>query len=340
MKEVDRIVEMTVEEAVKLREALREEIRSADRRAAAVPRLGEFAESWMRSKAVALKPSTARAYADVLDLHVLPALGDFYVDKLTQEDMRRWQADVAMQLSPGTANKALRVVRTLLGDAAVAFGLPRSPADRVRALPVRRFTEDEPNCLTADELRAVLWALREVAPQHYPLALTLALTGLRFGEASALKWSDIDEAAGVIRVVRAHWCGKVSTTKTGVARTVPLPAELAAVLRDHRAGLVARQARGLADGWVFPSAVGGLHEPSVLRKPLAAALRRAGIGMRFTVHGFRRTFNNLARQVAGEIVTRAITGHVTPAMTEHYSHVGVEEKRDAVGKVVRLVLGG
>jgi hypothetical protein len=68
-------------------------------------------------------------------------------------------------------------------------------------------------------------------------------------------------------------------------------------------------------------------------------VKRVGITGRFTVHGFRRTFNNLARQVAGEIVTRSITGHVTQAMTEHYSHVGREEKLAAAGSVERLVFG-
>jgi len=32
--------------------------------------------------------------------------------------------------------------------------------------------------------------------------------------------------------------------------------------------------------------------------------------------------------------------HVTPAMTEHYSHVGRAEKLAAAGSVVRLVFGG
>jgi hypothetical protein len=68
-------------------------------------------------------------------------------------------------------------------------------------------------------------------------------------------------------------------------------------------------------------------------------VKRVGIKRRFTVHGFRRTFNNIARQVAGEIVTRSITGHVTQTMTEHYSHVGREEKLAAAGSVVRLVFG-
>jgi integrase len=55
-----------------------------------------------------------------------------------------------------------------------------------------------------------------------------------------------------------------------------------------------------------------------------------------TVHGLQRTFNNLSRQVAGNIVTRAITGHVTEEMTEHHSHVDRAEKLRAADQVVAL----
>ena len=37
------------------------------------------------------------------------------------------------------------------------------------------------------------------------------------------------------------------------------------------------------------------------------------------------------------LVTRALTGHVTEAMTAPYSTVGLDEKREAVAGVVRLV---
>jgi integrase len=140
-------------------------------------------------------------------------------------------------------------------------------------------------------------------------------------------------------VVRGQWKGHVSTTKTGVVRSVPLVAELAETLREHRATLVAKQHAGLREGWVFSDDAGGLLRKNYLRAPLERVVKRVGIKGRFTVHGFRRTFNNIARQVAGEIVTRSITGHVTQAMTEHYSHVGREEKLAAAGSVVRLVFG-
>jgi hypothetical protein len=37
------------------------------------------------------------------------------------------------------------------------------------------------------------------------------------------------------------------------------------------------------------------------------------------------------------VITRSITGHVTEQMREHYSTVGLDEKKAAVANVLRLV---
>lgn len=151
-----------------------------------------------------------------------------------------------------------------------------------------------------------------------------------------MTWHRVFGHYGIIRVRRAQWHGVVSTTKTGTSRTVPLVGALADILQKHRAGLLARQVEGLGEGWVFPDPRGDLQRPSILRFPLQRALKGCGITKRVSVHGLRRTFNNLARQVAGDIVTRSITGHVTVAMTEHYSHVDAREKL-AASKVLLLL---
>jgi integrase len=242
-------------------------------------------------------------------------------------------------MAAATVKNCLRMLKMVLADAVVDFELPRSPAERIRNFPMRRRLDEEANSLEADELGKVLACFRESEPEHYPLALTLALTGIRYGEATALKWSDVDEQDGLIRVARAQWKGHVSTTKTGVIRTVPLVPELATALREQRNRQLAEQSAGLAEGWIFTKSDGRLLPKSALRWPLIRVLERVGIKRRFTRHGFRFTFNNLSRRVAGEIVTRSITGHVTQAMTEHYSHVGREEKLRAAGSIVQLVMG-
>ena len=236
-----------------------------------------------------------------------------------------------------TANNCLRMLRMVMGDAVSDFELARNPTARVRSHPRRQVGDSECNSLEAEELGRVLTCFRETERDYYTLALTLALTALRFGEATALKWSDIDEGAGLIRVERAQWNGIVSTTKTGIIRTVPLVPELAEELRAHRTRQLAEQSAGLGEGWVFATEEGKLLPRAAMRWALGRVLKRVGITRRFTRHGFRFTFNNLSRRVAGEIVTRSITGHVTQAMTEHYSHVGRDEKLAAAGSIVRMV---
>ena len=76
MKEVDRVVTVSKEDAIRLQQEWRRDIHTADRQSAEVPRLTDYATSWMKSKAIAVKPSTAETYATVLDCHVMPAGGD------------------------------------------------------------------------------------------------------------------------------------------------------------------------------------------------------------------------------------------------------------------------
>src|SRR6516162_2652659 len=103
MKEVDRVVEVSRGEAILLQQRWRRDIHSADRQSADVPRLADYATSWMKSKAVAVKPSTAETYAMILDCHVMPQLGDFYLDKLTDRDVREWHVGLVDKMAKPTA---------------------------------------------------------------------------------------------------------------------------------------------------------------------------------------------------------------------------------------------
>lgn len=166
---------------------------------------------------------------------------------------------------------------------------------------------------------------------------TLAWTGLRWGEATALEWDDLDDQHGLIHVRRAQWNGVVGKPKGKGGRTVPLIPELADILKEHRRKLIEKQHPGLKrTKLVFPSRVGSHHKPGVLRKPLRKVLSKKKLP-KITVHGLRRTLNNFIRKDAPGIVTRAIMGHVSEVMTNHYSVVNAEEKKAAVAAVVQLV---
>jgi len=91
-------------------------------------------------------------------------------------------------------------------------------------------------------------------------------------------------------------------------------------------------------GGCSPSDNGKLRFPGCLRSAWEGSRKAAKISRRFTVHGLRRTFNDLARRAGiDSVVIRSITGHVTESMREHYSIVGLDEKQAAIGNVLRLV---
>ena len=330
-KEVDRTFEglASPAKANDRRAELRAQLEAGELERTARMRVKDYARSWLTTKLPTLKPSTASRYASALDLHVLPSLGETYMDAVERGDVIHMRDHLAERLKPATVNGALRVLRTMFGDAELELDLPRNPTTRVKALTERKVDED-PNCLTVEQLARLLDAAHRVSPQHYPLFRTLAETGMRISEATSLKWDDLDERHGIIHVRRSHWRGQIGTTKTNRTRTVPMRAELAEMLTGRRKELLSAQAPGLAAGWVFPSKVGTLMSHVTLQKPLKAALTAAGIEERFTLHGFRRTFNNLLRQATTGEVVRSLTGHVTERMTEHYSHVETAEKHRAV----------
>lgn len=329
-----RIEAANVGEAVRIREAMLAEAKQGRARVKrARVRLREFAASFVSSGITSgrLKRSTSETYAWHLDARILPALGDYYLDAIEPLDVRQWFN--GLSASPHVANGALRVLRTLLRAAEAEEYIDRDPSRRVqsRRLPRR---ETNTKVLAAHELRALLEAARRAAPRWYAMILLLAETGARWGEASALKWSDIDTAGRSIRIERAQWHGHLGETKTGVVRTVPISEELAQVLREHRQRLVREQAPGIDAGWVFPSRTGGLSQPSACYAAIDAAAEAAGLSRKVRPHCFRHTLNNLVRQAAGGQVARAITGHVTEEMTEHYSEVSLDERRAAHEKAL------
>jgi integrase len=335
LKEVDRQRDCTLAEAVALQAEWRNELEDGGNQVRQRVKLQDYARSWLAIRLTRLKPSTARRYAEILDLHIVPGLGEIFLDALAQADITGWMMKEGKQHSPRTVGNFLRVLRALLRDAVAELELPRDPCARVKPPRAEGYSEEAPNLLAPEELRMLLHVMETEFPEWYALTLTLAYTGLRWGEATALKWSDVDKERGVIWVRRSNWFGQIVETKTGKKRSVGLPPQLGEVLEDRR-----RKTPPVEGGWVFATKKGELIRGSTLGKPLQKALQRAGITHNVTPHGLRRTFNNLARQVVSGEVVRAITGHSTVAMTEHYSHVDAAEKRTAALRVIDLVSGG
>ena len=304
--------------------------------------VASFATSWLATKLKRgdLAPSTARKYAEAIDIHVLPTFGEHRLEHLTTRDISAWlAAKAADDYAPSTCNSWLRAFATMLADAVSDGLLTHNPAVAVKALRQRDDVDDD-NALHPNELRIYLETWKGLYPDFYPLVLSMALTGIRWGEATALKWSDIDEAdkAGLLLIRRSHWCGQVKLPKTNKRRHVAYPAVLADVMKEHRQRSIAQQHPSLKGGWCFTATNGKLLRHGRLSAENKAVLTKAGITRRVTIHGLRRTMTDLLRLTAVDQVTAAaMIGHDTERMRTHYSTVRADEARAAGDKVTRLV---
>jgi integrase len=127
------------------------------------------------------------------------------------------------------------------------------------------------NHLTKDQVQQLHESLRG---HHLEAILTLALvTGLRRDELLSLKWQDVDLDTSTMRVLN-------SKTKSDV-RTVPIPADVALLLEEHRANQMETQGQvGLT--WanldlVFPDGHGEPLDPHLFLKEFHAVLEQAGL---------------------------------------------------------------
>ena len=225
--------------------------------------------------------------------------------------VHEWQAGlVAAGLSPSRIRNAAQVLGQIL-DAAVAGG----PAARKPAQDLRRprIVEREMTFLSAAELGALA---SEIADPYGVLVRFLGWTGLRIGEAAALRVGRLDLLARRVEVVEAatEVNGRVAwgPTKTGERRIVPLPHFLAEQLRAY----LADRPHG-PDALVFGMPQGGpLRASKWGERYFRPAVAAAGLPEDLRVHDLRHIAASLAiRANASVKIVQAMLGHRSATQT-------------------------
>jgi len=183
-----------------------------------VPTFKEYADSWIKTTVPATcKESTVRDYQDILRLHVLSVFSDLKVTNITRGVVKNF---LLKKLNRGYATSTVAHFRNCLsGVFNLALDNEIVQANRAQRLG-RGFLKakdhkEDINALTADELSLLLDTANEHFPGHYPLFLLLVRTGLRIGEALALRWGDVDFNGRFIEVKRSVVRGRISTPKNG-----------------------------------------------------------------------------------------------------------------------------
>jgi len=272
-------------------------------------------------------PSTLDTYQKGLD-EFRKAYGERQMLSITGETIEEWAESLIRQgLAQKTVQVRLSGVKPFFAWATARKHVPSNPFKDFRMTfhapaPREAFTADEVAKLFSDPR---LWGNR-VLPRL--VCEVMACTGMRVGEAVSLRMEDLEEG-GWLRVRRNVTTHGFKPPKNGRERLVPLPDGLRERITRHAEG-----------GWLFPSPTsryGVLTEGSIT-SALSLACRNAGV-RQLTPHSLRHFFNSqISVASVNPSAARSILGHGSPAMTDHYFHLGASDS-SSVREIQGRILG-
>ena len=255
-----------------------------------------------------------------LDKYLIPRLGDVLLEQLTERRVQEFVADLSRaeyvvpnkkktrkKLSPKSVRNIVGVLKLVLGK----------KVWRDWSIVLPEIPRKEQRYFTEDEMRRIIEGSRG---QWRVLFATLALTGLRAGEAFGLHVEDVDLEAGGITVRRSVWNGEEVTPKTKAGyRVVHIDAVLSDLLKEHL--------NGRRGGRLFQTRTGTPLSKGNVRRKLHETLRALGIP-RGGLHAFRhgRVSGLQSRGVPSDLVKEWV-GHSSLHTTSRYTHFGDDYKR-------------
>lgn len=245
--------------------------------------VAEWADRWLTTvlPASGRRPTTVDVYTSLTRTHVLPVLGRRRLSAVKPSDVDSLTANLTG--APSTRRQVHTVLRLLFADACRDGLVARNPVEATKRPSV---PPSKPRALTSQQVRDILTAAD--SHRHRPLLVLVATTGLRRGEALALRWSDLDTTTGVLRVERnltradGHLTFGEPKTRRG-HRDVPLPPAVVRVLTEHRRRQAAERLAAGPGVWqdttglMFTTEVGTPLEPRNVSRWYATVCRQAGV---------------------------------------------------------------
>ena len=267
----------------------------------------------------------------ILRTHVLPALGERQVARVTRADVQALVDRWAAQHAASTVGRMYSALRAVFGFAVASEIVSRSPCTGVR-LPKSGLV-DRP-VLSARQLQALAEAL---GPDQAAMMWLGVVGGLRWAECAGLTVAGLDLLAGAVSVSQQLGRdGELSSPKSRAGcRRLSIPDWLA----EDLAAVLARRRLGAADATalVFVSAEGlPLHYTNWRRRTWAPACAEAGLpSLRF--HDLRSMSATALVAEGVDVKTAQVRlGHSSPTVTLGiYARATAEADRaagDAVGR--------
>jgi len=311
-----------------------------------LPHFSEYAERYLVGRKVrgrALQPSTIDGYRRLLRNYIEPTFGELPLDEITPAMVNEWY-DMLPAGREKTRREAYTLARAIM---TVATGAHGPMVGRVNPFAIRGggsgSSPKREQIATADELAAILDHIR---PQWRLMVLLALWCGMRYGELTELRRSDIDVNKQVIRIRRAvsragpgERVVKGPKSHAGI-RDQRIPAHVLSDVKWHLRTFVTGR-----NGLLFPGAHGQhLHPARFQGKDTHRAwygARRAAGREDLRFHDLRATGATLLAQQGANIgEIQAFLGDSTPTAALRYVRAGQSRMDQLTDRLSALAESG
>ena len=296
--------------------------------------LGEVYAAYVKQRD--LKPRTHKDY-DIVMGKYLADWQHLPITEIKKDRVERRHEQLGKK-SPAQANMAMRVLRAVLNYAAAKWDdedgnpiIAYNPVQKLSALKLWHRVDRRRTSIKIHELPSWLAAVESLRDEHdHPKAAVVAdwllfmlFTGLRYGEASRLRWEDVD------------FKGKyfvIHDTKNKEQHELPLSDYLYDMLKR-------RHQTGKKSPYVFPSEVKPNKHITEPKRWIERVRKHSDID--FSPHDLRRTFTSIAESLdfSRYALKRLLNHKISKAdVTDAYIVTDLERLRKPMQQITNYIL--
>jgi integrase len=303
----------------------------------------EYLLYWLKTHRLEIRETTYSSQYAYVTTRVIPALGHVKLKKLKVEMFQELYQKWLDELSPNTIRLLHAIICKALNDAVEWKKLTYNPVQYVK-LPKERKTKI--HVLSDEEIVRLLQYAREM--RLYPLFRMALLLGMRLGELSGLRWSDINFETSTLQVrCTVYYLPDPDTghhrfyegppkTEAG-ERLLHLPKDIIQLLHEYREQ---QEQMKISHPYqkdldlIFCTSTGNYITPINIEKWFSKLLQKTGIEhMKF--HGLRHNASLILRKLGIDpVVRKEMLGHTSMDMTDGiYGHTTPKMHQEAAQEI-------
>lgn len=315
--------------------------------------LGEWLDKWISEFMIfTIREGTLSAYKSLIEHQIKPYLGNRSLPTLTTNEIQKFYNSVKKNgrvhtdREHGTelADSMVRKIHMLLHeslDTAMRQRLVVNNPTNGTTVPKNNYPAKQ--ILNDEQLERFMEIIKS-DERWYDFFYTELTTGLRRGEICGLRWEDLDEQNGKLKVRRSVGRIKNGVLPIGETKTETGTREI--LLPPSTVELLAKRKENSVGDWIFPN----FYKPEEPLNPQSAythlkvLLKKAELPL-IRFHDLRHTFATHA--IAGGVDAKTLSGilgHTNTSFTlDTYTHVTTDVQKNAakiVGNFMDDIIGG